>query len=112
MNFILVFGLLIVFVVLAYTVFKILMKAALFGALGAIAPFVANYMGMSIPITLTNILWFALLGVMAYVVYAMASGGVKTMKLITSPFRTLFRQKPKEKIIIREQLPSERQKKR
>jgi len=112
MNIILIFALVLIFVVLAYKVVKIVMKAVLFGIIGAICPFFLNYIGiMAIPITLTNILSFALLGMLAYIFYAMLSGGVKTLKMVTSPFRSLFRRKEKEKIIIRERMPSEEKKK-
>ena len=112
MNIVLIFGLLLIFVVIAYKLLKILMKAVLFGILGALFPFVSGYVGIQIATSISNILWFALLGMVAYVMYAMMSGGVKTMKMITSPFRALFKKKEKKTIIIHEQLPSERQKKR
>ena len=111
MNIILVFALVLIFVVLAYKVVKILMKAVFFGIIGAVSPFFLNYAGiLSVPITLTNILSFALLGMVAYIFYAMLSGGVRTLKMITSPFKSLFKRKEKEKIIIRERVPEEQKK--
>ncbi|MFH1445288.1 MAG: hypothetical protein ABIF08_02290 [Nanoarchaeota archaeon] len=112
LNIVLLLALLFIFVFVAYKLLKVLMKAMIFGVLGAVFPFFATYVGISIPLTITNIIWFALLGVMAYIMYAILMGGVKTLKLVTSPFRGMFKTKHKEKIIIREQVPVERKKRR
>ena len=86
-------------------------KAICFGVLGAAFPVVANYFGFSLSTNFSNLLWFAIFGMAGYFLYTVLSGGVKVFKIITIPFRGLFKTN-KEKVIIREQLPEEEKKKR
>lgn len=96
-NSILLFIVFFVFLILAYKLFQTVIKALIIGVIAAAFPFVANMFGFSIPITLSNILWFAIFGVILYFAYAFISGGVKIIKIIFSPFKILFRKKEKKK---------------
>ena len=95
----------IVFIVMAYKIFQALIKAFIVGVISATFPVVANLLGMNVPITISNIMWFAVLGVMAYLLYASVTGGARIIRLIMKPFGGLFRKKPVQKIIIREREP-------
>lgn len=88
-----------VFIILAYKVFKFVIRIVIVGAIGAVFPFFANhYLGMGIAITFQNVLEFALLAIASYLVYHI----VYTILKVLSAFFSLFRKKKKEKIIIRE----------
>ncbi len=89
-------AIMIVFIFLAYKIVKILAKAAIVGLLAALFPVFANYfLGVDIPITLYNIIWFAVTGIGLFLVYSFVRGGWKVVKLIFSPFKALFRGKKK-----------------
>ncbi|UCD07905.1 MAG: hypothetical protein JSW41_02990 [Candidatus Aenigmatarchaeota archaeon] len=96
-NSILLFIVFFVFLILAYKLFQTVIKALIIGVIAAAFPFVANMFGFNIPITLSNVLWFAIFGVVLYFAYAFISGGVKIIKIIFSPFKVLFRKKEKKK---------------
>ena len=85
-----------IFIVLAYKVFQTLMKALVVGVIAAAFPIVANLIGMDVALSLNSILWFAIAGVALYFAYAFMSGGVKIVKIATSPFRFIFRKKEKK----------------
>ena len=102
MNTVLLMAIFLVFIVLAYKVFQALIKAFFVGVIAATFPVVAFIMGMDVPLTITNIMWFAIFGVTAYLLYASISGGAKIMRMLMKPFRGLFSKKPVQKVIIRE----------
>ena len=97
-------GLLFVMIVIAYKMFKIAIKAMLVGGLAALIPVAAVIFGIDIGIALTvdNMVWFAILGISAYLVYSSVSMGMRTVRMAMKPFGFMFRNKQKEKIIIRE----------
>ena len=101
-NTIVLIALLALFIIVAYKIFKTLLKAVMVGTIAALFPVAANLMGYNIPITLPNIIWFGLAGVGLFLVYTIISGGVKIIKLIFSPLKLLFREKPKQKVILKE----------
>lgn len=101
-NTVLLFVVFLVFIVLAYKIFQAMIKAFIVGVIAATFPVIANLMGMDVPITINNIIWFALFGVAAYLLYATIAGGAKIMGLVMRPFRGLFGKKPVQKVIIRE----------
>jgi hypothetical protein len=102
MNTVLMLAVFLVFIVLAYKIFQALIKAFIVGVISAAFPLVANLMGLNVPLTLTNVIWFAIMGVTAYLMYATVTGGARIIRLILKPFSALFRKKPVQKIIIRE----------
>jgi tellurite resistance protein TehA-like permease len=101
-NTVLLLGVFLVFIVLAYKIFQALIKAFIVGVIAATFPVVASLMGMNVPLTISNVIWFAILGVVAYLLYATISGGAKIIGLVLRPFRGLFTKKPVQKVIIRE----------
>jgi hypothetical protein len=94
-----------VFIVLAYKIFQALIKAFIVGVISATFPVIANLAGMDVPLTINSVIWFAIFGVTAFLMYATISGGLKIMRIFMRPFRGLFTKKPVERIIIREKEP-------
>lgn len=92
----------VVFIVLAYKVFQALIKAFIVGVIAASFPIVANLMGMNVPLTISSVVWFAILGVTAFLMYATITGGIKIVRFAMKPFNRMFSRKPVQKIIIRE----------
>ncbi len=87
----------VIFIVIAYKVVKILAKAAVIGLVAALFPIFANYfLGFEIPITVWNILWFAVTGVGLFFLYSFVRTGFGIIKLITAPIRALFRGKKRK----------------
>lgn len=102
LNTALLLAVFLVFIVLAYKIFQALIKAFIVGVIAATFPVVASLMGMNVPLTINNFIWFAIFGVAAYLLYATISGGAKIVGLVMRPFRGLFARKPVQKVIIRE----------
>jgi hypothetical protein len=102
LNTVLLLAVFLVFIVLAYKVFQALIKAFIVGVIAATFPVVANLMGMNVPLTISNVVWFAIFGVAAYLLYATISSGAKIVGLVMRPFRGMFARKPVQKVIIRE----------
>jgi hypothetical protein len=104
LNTALAIGFLFVLILMAYKMFKIALRAVVTGILAAFIPVAAVFFGIDIgiSISLNNMIWFAIFGISAYLVYASVNMGLKTVKLVTKPFGFLFKSKPKKKIIIKE----------
>jgi hypothetical protein len=83
-----------VFVIVAYKALQIFIKAIIVGIIAASFPIVATFLGYSVPITLTNMMWFGVLGAGAFIVYSLIMGGVRTSRAVMSPFRGAFKPKP------------------
>ena len=90
------------FIVIAYKIFQALMKAFIVGVISATFPVVANLLGMDVPLTISSVVWFAVFGVTAFMLYASIAGGAKMAGFAMKPFTKLFSRKPVQKIIIRE----------
>ncbi len=92
-----VLAIMIVFIIVAYKLVKILAKAAIIGLVAALFPIFGNYfLGLEIPITLFNILWFGVTGIGLFFLYTILRTGWKALKLILAPFKALFRGKKKK----------------
>jgi len=89
----------IVFLVMAYMIFKQIVKAIIIGAISASIPIVLYLLGFNIELNLQTIIWFGLAGIATYFIYDVISGWMKIIRIITWPIRRLFRRdkKPKEK---------------
>lgn len=74
-----------IFVVIAFKVFKMVLKIVSVGIVAAVFPFFANYfMAMAIPVTFQTLATYALLGMFICFVYL----GAKTIyKVVSWPFR-------------------------
>jgi len=100
------------FILVAYKVVKILVRALLIAVIAGVFPIFANmFLGMAIPITAQNILWFAMMGVEIYFVYHILCGIGKIAELITKPF-SRGKTKKVEKIIIMEKGKDKHEKKK
>lgn len=96
-NSVLLIVIFLIFIILAYKLFQTMIRAVIVGVIAAAFPFVANYFGFSVPITLNSILWFAITGVVLFLAYSFISGGIKIVKIVLTPFKWLFRKKEKKK---------------
>lgn len=82
-----------IFIVIAYKIFRVVTKALIIGLIGASFPVVINFLGWSelfgitIELSFQNIIFFAMIGIVAFIVYYLLSGMVKITGAITSPFR-------------------------
>jgi hypothetical protein len=86
-NTIIFFMLFIVFMLLAYKVVKLLMRAAIIAAIAGAFPVVANvFFGMPFEISIGNIIRFAMLGTEVYFTYHMLVSIGKIAEFITRPF--------------------------
>lgn len=101
-NTVLLFGVFIVFIVVAYKLFQALIKAFLVGVIAATFPIVATFIGLDVPLTISSVIWFAIFGVVAYLFYATVSSGAKILGLVMRPFKGMFSKKPVQKVIIKE----------
>lgn len=111
-NIWLFFLLFFLFIIIAYKVVKILIRAAIIAVISGFFPVFANmFLGMSIPITLQSILFFAMTGVEIFFVYHILVSIGKLAELITKPF-SRGKTKKVEKIIIMEKGKDKHEKKK
>jgi len=102
MNAVLLMIIFVVFVVIAFKLFKTLMKGLMVGGVAAAFPFVAMYFEIPMPDFFLSMglferaIWFGVLGIALFLVYSTISGGVGIIKIITWPFRAMFRSSPKK----------------
>lgn len=98
-DLILLIGAGIVFLVMAYMIFKQLMKAFIIGIIAAAIPVVLYLMDFSSELDIQTVIWFGLAGIATYFVYDVISGWITIVRIITWPIRFVFRRgkaKPKE----------------
>ena len=81
----------IVFLIMAYMIFKQVMKAIIIGVVFAAVPVVLYLLGMEIDLSLQTIIWFSLFGIATYFVYDVISGWFKIMRILTWPIRAALR---------------------
>ncbi len=111
-NIWLFFVLFFLFIIVAYKVVKLIVRAAIVAAISGAFPFIANaFLGMSIPITFTNILWFAMTGLEIFFVYHILVGIGTIAELISKPF-SRKKTKTVEKVIIMEKAKDKDEKKK
>jgi hypothetical protein len=99
-DLILLIGAGIVFLVMAYMIFKQLVKAFIIGIIAAAVPVVLYLMDFTSELDIGTIIWFGLAGIATYFVYDVINGWMTLIRIITWPFRfALRRGKPKPKEI-------------
>ena len=99
---ILFFGLFFLFILVAYKVVKMLIRALVIAVLSGLFPVIGNlFFGMNIPVTIDNIIWFAMTGVEIYFVYHIIVDIGKLAEIFMKPFRR-GKVKKVEKVIIME----------
>ena len=82
------FALFVIFIVIAYKLFKFVFKAFLIGLVAAMFPVAGNLLfGLEIEITLFNIIWFAVTGIGLFVLYTIVKMGWKFLRVLTAPIR-------------------------
>ena len=105
-----------IFILIAYKVFKAIMKALFVAFVAGIFPLVMFFLGAYQPESLwamfQTMMWFSIAGVAMFFVYSTMSTAAKIIKAVISPFRFLFRDKKKQKIIIRERVVEKDEKER
>ena len=102
MNLIFLVLVVIVLIIVGLKVFRNLLKALLTGILFGLFPFIAGFVGLSVPLTVNSVISSALFGIAIYFVFSAMKTGFKITRWVLAPFRKMFRSKPKEKIIYRE----------
>ncbi len=108
---ILFFGLFFLFILLAYKVVKLLVRALIVTVLAGFFPVFANMvLGMSIPITLDNIIWFAMTGAEIFFVYHILVSMGQLGEILMKPF-SRKKVKTVEKVIIMEKNNDKHEKK-
>jgi hypothetical protein len=81
-----------IFIVIAYKIFRVVTKALIIGLMGAAFPVVVNFLGFNnmfgieIALSFQNIIFFALVGIVAFLVYYIISGIVKVVGFVARPF--------------------------
>jgi hypothetical protein len=102
-NTIIFFILFFIFILLAYKVVKLLIRAAVIAAVAGMFPVVANvFLGLPFEISIGNIIRFAMLGTEVYFTYHLLVSIGKVAEFITKPFNRGKNVKTIEKVIIME----------
>jgi len=97
---ILFFGLFFLFILIAYKVVKLLVRALIVAVLAGFFPVFGNMvLGMSIPMTLDSIIWFAMTGVEIFFVYHIIVSIGQLGEIFMKPFKGK-KVKTVEKVII------------
>jgi len=81
----------IVFLIMAYMIFKQIMKAIIVGVISAAIPVVLYLIGFDVDLSLQTVLWFGLAGIATYFIYDVICGWFKMLNVITWPIRRLFK---------------------
>lgn len=103
LNTMLLFVVLFLLIIIAYKLFKYLMRVFITGMAFAFFPIIANLIGIPVPLTFQSVMWSALFGIMAYLAYSVMHTGLKIVSIVLSPFKRMFKKKPKvEKVIVKE----------
>ena len=98
MDMLIVLGAAVVFLVMAYMIFKQLMKAFVIGLISAAIPVALYLMGFDIGLSVQTVIWFGLAGIATYFVYDVVNGWMTILKIVTWPIRQAFgRGKPSPK---------------
>ena len=84
-------GAAVLFLVLAYMIFKQLMKALVIGIISAAIPIVLYLMGFNVDVSFQTVIWFGLAGIATYFIYDVVMGWFKLASMLTWPIRKLFR---------------------
>ena len=91
-----------VFILLAYKVVKLLVRALIIAVLAAVFPVFSNmFLGTAFPITLDSMLWFAMTGAEIFFIYHILVSIGTIAEFVTKPFRR-GKAKKVEKVIIME----------
>jgi len=97
LDMLILLGAALVFLVMAYMIFKQIVKAIIIGAVSASIPIAIYLLGFWTELNLQIIIWFGLAGIATYFVYDVISGWMKIMSIITWPIRrALKKEAPKE----------------
>jgi len=91
MDMLIVLGAAVVFLVMAYMIFKQLMKAFVIGLISAAIPVALYLMGFDIGLSVQTVIWFGLAGIATYFVYDVVNGWVTILRIVTWPVRRLLR---------------------
>jgi hypothetical protein len=94
MDMLIVLGAGVVFLVMAYMIFKQLMKAFVIGMVSAAIPVALYLFGFDIGLSVQTVIWFGLAGIATYFVYDVVSGWMKILRIITWPVRRVLFRKP------------------
>lgn len=80
-----------IFIIIAYKLFKLVAKALIVGLVGAAFPVVVNFLGFNnifgveIALSFQNMIFFALVGIVAFIIYYVISGMLKAARFLARP---------------------------
>ncbi|MFH1978026.1 MAG: hypothetical protein ABIJ92_01750 [Candidatus Aenigmatarchaeota archaeon] len=97
-------------IVISFKVLSYLIRVFVTGAVFALFPIVANFAGLGVPLTFESVLWSAIFGIVAYMLFTSVKFGLSITKKIFSPFGRMFKSKPKQQVIIKERDEKEEKK--
>ena len=93
LNAFLLLGIVVVSAFAVFKIFAFILRILLTGLAFATFPFIANFAGIAVPITVQSILLSAIAGIVIYFVYMGLRFGFKVMDLAFRPFKRLYRKK-------------------
>jgi hypothetical protein len=96
----LIFIILFVFIIIAYKVFRYLMKAFITGMLFAFIPILINFFGFPVTINFQVIFQYAIFGIIVFIVYSIIHTGLRAVGFVLSPFKKSYRKK--ERVVVKE----------
>ncbi|MBI4020832.1 MAG: hypothetical protein HY369_01175 [Candidatus Aenigmarchaeota archaeon] len=93
--------LVVIFLILVYLAFRVaftIVRMLGTGLAFATFPFIANFLGIPVPITLETLFWSVVAGVLTYLAYMSISFGTRIINLVFYPFRKAF-SGPQQKVV-------------
>jgi len=103
MDVIMIFIILFIFIIIAYKIFKYLMKAFITGMAFGFIPILANFLGFPVEISFAVIFQYMIFGILVFVAYSMIHTGLKIVGFVLSPFKGLFKKKQEKKVVTKVQ---------
>jgi len=101
-NTVLFIVIIVVILVVALKFMQYLLKIVTAVVIFAAFPFIANAVGIPIPMTFSNIIWYAFMGLIIYFAFSAVAFALKVTKLITYPFKGAFEKKKTKYVYVKE----------
>lgn len=96
----LIFLILFVFIIIAYKVFRYLMKVFITGIFFAFIPILMNFFGFPVAINFQVIFQYAIFGIIVFIAYSIIHAGLRAVGFVLSPFKKSY--KKKERVVVKE----------
>jgi len=99
LNAIVLIGIVLAGAFIAFKLFQIVVKVMLTGLAFGTFPFIANFLGIGVPVNVQTILWSVILGIVVFMTYMSMKFAFKVLNLAFLPLKKMF-SKPKVKKVI------------